>query len=181
MVTAWNYHIGVASRLGGRVLDAGCGNGDYTLFLAAQGCDVTSLDIQPIDSSHHGVRYCDNVPGGRYVQGDVQALPFSDGSFDGVLCWDMLQNVKDAPLALREFRRVLLPGGLCSVRTTIRRTIPWVKPGETAECGSSGVSFICWTVWNPDELIAHAERAGFRPLVMTVDPWNHQCYLGEAI
>jgi SAM-dependent methyltransferase len=45
------------------------------------------------------------------------ALPFADGSFDLVLCQEMLQFVSDRVGALHEVRRVLSPGGRFLVST----------------------------------------------------------------
>jgi ubiquinone/menaquinone biosynthesis C-methylase UbiE len=46
-----------------------------------------------------------------FREGNAMALPFADGSFDLVLCQEMLQFVPDRLAALREVRRLLSPGG----------------------------------------------------------------------
>jgi len=46
------------------------------------------------------------------VEGNGQALPFPDGSFDLVLCQQGLQFFPDRLLGLREMRRVLVPVGI---------------------------------------------------------------------
>lgn len=175
MATAWNHLFWISGRLKGRVLDAGCGNGEYTRFLNQQPQveHVTSLDIQARDSVHHGLRFCDVVGQGDYHQGDVQVLPFEDESFDAVLCWDMMQNVPDAHLAVREFARVLRPGGLCTIRLVTRYACPWVTLGVTTECGSSGVTFTVHTLWDPPDAREAAEQAGLTVHEIYVDPWNH--------
>ncbi len=177
MATAWNHlHVMFASKMHGHVLDAGCGNGAYSAYLAMQPgvTKVTSLDIQPETVPHHDILYRQLCQHGTFVQGDVQALPFPDDTFDCVLCWDMLQNVKDAPLAFREFHRVTRNGGLVTVRTVIRERTPWVVPGVTVEKGSSGFTFTCWTMWDPEDMAHEAELAGFMVLAQYIDPWNHQ-------
>jgi SAM-dependent methyltransferase len=52
------------------------------------------------------------------VLADLGALPFPDDSIDGVLCEMVLEHVPDADGALREFRRVLKPGGRISLAVT---------------------------------------------------------------
>ena len=49
------------------------------------------------------------------VEGNGQALPFPDGSFDLVLCQQGLQFFPDRLLGLREMRRVLVPGGIVGI------------------------------------------------------------------
>ena len=46
-----------------------------------------------------------------YVVADVTALPFADGSFDGITCGYVLEHVPDPPLGLSELARVLRTGG----------------------------------------------------------------------
>ncbi|HXN86632.1 MAG TPA: class I SAM-dependent methyltransferase [Candidatus Binataceae bacterium] len=51
------------------------------------------------------------------AQLDAQTLPFKDGVFDAIIANHMLYHVPDVPKALREFRRVLVPGGACYAAT----------------------------------------------------------------
>lgn len=90
-----------------RVLDVCCGHGDLTAALAGTGAEVTGLDFSPAMLA----RARDRAPSARLVEGDAQALPFEDGSFDAVTCAFGLMHVPDQDRALREMRRVLRPGG----------------------------------------------------------------------
>jgi SAM-dependent methyltransferase len=47
-----------------------------------------------------------------YAQADAEALPFADGTFDAVTCRFGVMQFPDAPTALRELLRVLVPGGM---------------------------------------------------------------------
>ena len=181
MTTAWNELVNISKHLHGRVLDAGCSNGDYTNFLFAMPKvdDVVSLDIQDINTPHHGKSFAETVPGGVFIQGDVQDLPFEDDSFDCILSWDMLQNVKDAPKAFREFARVTKRGGFVTVRTTIKELTPWVKSGVTVEKGSSGYTFVQY-MRDQDELHIMGFEAGLHTIDYHVDPWSHQTFLFEV-
>ena len=52
------------------------------------------------------------TPGVREVEADLNLpLPFEDCSFDVVLCREVIEHVESVPHTLREFRRVLAPGG----------------------------------------------------------------------
>jgi demethylmenaquinone methyltransferase/2-methoxy-6-polyprenyl-1,4-benzoquinol methylase len=101
------------------VLDVACGTGDLTLaFAKARPRSVTGLDftVEMLDIARR------KAPGISFVQGDAMSLPFGDGSFDVVaIAWG-IRNVADPSAALREFRRVLRPGGrLCGTATLIAR------------------------------------------------------------
>jgi SAM-dependent methyltransferase len=96
----------------GRVLDAGCGGGGMPLSLAEHARVVVGID--PIDRfGQAGVtlareRAMTNL---LFARADGMALPFQTGAFDLVLSHAVIEHVADAPLYLRECRRVLAPGG----------------------------------------------------------------------
>lgn len=98
--------------IGGRVLDAGCGGGGMPLSLAEHAASVVGID--PIDRfGQAGVvlareRGLTNL---TFARADGMALPFADRSFDLVLSHAVIEHVADAPMYLRECRRVLAPGG----------------------------------------------------------------------
>ena len=99
-------------RVAGRVLDAGCGGGGMPLSLAEHAEFVVGID--PIDRfSDAGVRLGRErgMTGLQFVRADGMALPFAAGEFDLVLSHAVIEHVADAPLYLRECRRVLKPGG----------------------------------------------------------------------
>jgi ubiquinone/menaquinone biosynthesis C-methylase UbiE len=104
---------------GMRLLDAGCGQGSITLGLAeavadgeAVGIDI-GADTLPSPAQLGGG--AEGEVSTRFLAGDVNALPFADASFDTVFCHAVLQHLRDPLAALREFRRVLRPGGVIGV------------------------------------------------------------------
>ncbi len=95
---------------GGRVLDVATGTGTVALALASQAAEVVGTDIAPAMLQQARARAvgCPNV---QFVSAEATALPFADQSFDAVVCGAGLFFVPDMPAALREWRRVLRPGG----------------------------------------------------------------------
>lgn len=93
---------------GGRVLDAGCGAGEYVYALGAEGVDVRGLEYLDYKVREWEARH----PGDdRVTRGDIGAMPYPDASFDLVLMNEVIEHVPDERAALGEVRRVLRPGG----------------------------------------------------------------------
>ena len=98
-------------RRGDRVLDACCGTGDFAVAASRLGGTVTGLDFSPRMLE----RARKKLKSATWVEGDLLALPFEDGSFDSATVGFGVRNVADLPLALRELRRVLAPGGRLAI------------------------------------------------------------------
>ena len=95
-----------------RVLDVACGTGDLTLAFARADpapAAVTGLDFTPqmLDVARRKATPSE----ASFVGGDAMSLPFGDASFDVLSIAFGIRNVSDPARALREFRRVLAPGG----------------------------------------------------------------------
>lgn len=108
---------------GWRVLDAGCGGGNYVPLIAAlvgEGGHLTAMDLAPENVEAVRLRIAHwNLPCPvDAVEGSVTGLPFPDDSFDGVWCANVEQYLPDDAFeaALREFRRVTRPGGLVVIK-----------------------------------------------------------------
>lgn len=96
-----------APRPGERALDAGCGTGLYTRRLVAAGATVTGVDADEEMLAAAGAA----TAGASFVQADVAALPFDDGTFDLSLAVTVLCFVADPLRVVRELVRVTRPGG----------------------------------------------------------------------
>lgn len=93
-----------------RTLDLGCGGMTFEKHLAG----VQNLDISYLDMCYEVLRDVSRVrvPADRFVNGDMENLPFADGSFDLIVHSQSLHHIPVITRALAEIRRVLKPGGL---------------------------------------------------------------------
>lgn len=104
-------------RAGERVLDAGCGPGETAVYLAAEfDVDVTGITVSDyeIEQGNRRAQAAGMAHRARFQYGDFMGLSFPDNSFDAVLALESLQNAPDLSQVLREFHRVLRPGGRLS-------------------------------------------------------------------
>jgi ubiquinone/menaquinone biosynthesis C-methylase UbiE len=103
-------------RTGMRVLDVACGMGEPAVTIATS---IASIDGQVLATDlveemlelareNAAQRQVSNI---SFQLADAEALPFPDGSFDAVTCRYAVMLLPDAPQALREMCRVLVPGG----------------------------------------------------------------------
>ncbi len=94
---------------GARVLELGCGTGEFTLRVTGAGVHVVALDLV----AELLARAQRKIGPGRpafFVRGDAQVLPFPDRAFNVVYGCSVLHHL-DLDRALHEVRRVLAPGG----------------------------------------------------------------------
>lgn len=89
-------------------LDAGCGAGTYTRHLLANDLAVTGVDYSLPAIRKAQARSPAAI---GYAVADVRRLPFASGSFDGILCFGVLQALAESGGAVRELYRLLRPGG----------------------------------------------------------------------
>ncbi|MCP4688198.1 MAG: methyltransferase domain-containing protein, partial [Desulfobacterales bacterium] len=111
-------HYDTRYAAGERVLEAGCGIGAQTLFLAENSPDarITSIDVSgdslaKAKAATEG-RGFSNV---RFEQADIFNLPFEEESFDHVFVCFVLEHLQDPVGALSRLRKMLKKGGSITV------------------------------------------------------------------
>lgn len=131
-----------------RVLDAGCGTGGFIRVLRAVRPEWT---VAGVDQSALACALARERTGAEIAEGSVTALPYGDGSFDAVTTGDVLYHVPDTAAALREFARVVRPGGALVVNEPAYRWL-WSYHDEAVESKHR---------FTRPELVARFRAAGF--------------------
>ena len=93
-----------------RILDVGCGTGFATEGLLDRTENVHGLDQSTHQLEKAYAKFGTRGPV-RFYRGDAERLPFADGAFDGVWSSGSIEYWPNPVAALREFRRVVGPGG----------------------------------------------------------------------
>ena len=155
---------------GERVLDVACGTGVATR-LASEAVgpegETTGLDAHP---GMLEVARAVSPDGIEWKEAPAENMPFPDGSFDLVLCSMGLQFFADKVSALREMRRVLVPGGRAAVLTP-GPTPPLMEAfagALTQHVAPEAAMFVhaVFSVHDPDEARGLLDQAGFDAVVI---------------
>jgi len=104
-------------RAGDRVLDVGCGTGVVSITAARLGAHATGLDLTPelLQRARENARISEVSV--EFHEGDAEALPFADSSFDVVLSQFGHIFAPRPEIATAEMLRVLKPGGTVAFST----------------------------------------------------------------
>lgn len=138
---------------GGRdVLDAGCGVGYGSAYLAETARRVVGVDIDADAIDYARERYAArNV---EFVHADVTALPLADASFDVACSFEAIEHVRDPEALVAELRRVVRVDGVCVLSTprVERTTADPDNPFHTIELAPDDLARILRTRFDDVEL-----------------------------
>jgi len=104
-------------------LDAGCGAGTYTRFIAQQGVDIVGLDysfpsIQKAKSrSDNSITWC---------VGDINKIPLKPHTFDGAVCFGVTQALDNSSGAVQSLTKLIKPGGYVYIDALNDRCLPHI-------------------------------------------------------
>ncbi len=155
----------VSERPVARALDVGCGEGRFCRMLRARGVDAVGLD--PTQNLLARARSLD--PGGVYVEGAAEALPFAEGAFDLVVSYLTLIDIPDIRSAIPEMARVLAPGGRLLVAnlngfTTAGTGLGWIRDASGAYVSFAMDRYLeeraDWVEWRDIRIVNHHRPLG---------------------
>lgn len=148
-------HLDTLSR-GARILDGGCGLGQWVLALDDAGFSATGLDLSTQTVQFLSERF----HGHRFIAGDIRNLPLENSSYDAYLSWGTFEHFEQGMNApITEARRVLKSGGLLFITVPFQnlrqiiRGAPRVPPDSAAR-------FYQWR-FTKQELRTELELRGF--------------------
>jgi len=115
-------------RPGEKVLDAGCGNGDYTRLLLLKGAKVWALDYAKnmVAATERRIARA-GLKAEKLTVDSVLDIPYPNEMFDAVLCLAVVDHIPDEerPKAAFELTRVLKPGACLYINTPNRFAYHW--------------------------------------------------------
>lgn len=153
-----------------RLLDAGCGTGNYSAALAPHIGRLNGIDFNPEMLAQASVKLKGEIKDDRVKleQGSLKALPFEDDTFDAVMINQVLHHLEDGTdpaysghrAAVSECARVLKPGGVLLVNACSHRQL---KDGFWyTSLIPEGLAVCCRRI-APTSLFRHMlSEAGFR-------------------
>lgn len=92
-----------------KIMDAGCGLGDWVIALSREGFKVTGLDL-----SRRAIELLkERFPASDFLRGDIRCTEFGDASYDAYYSWGVFEHFENGPQeCIKEALRLLKPGGL---------------------------------------------------------------------
>jgi SAM-dependent methyltransferase len=167
-LTAGEYrHWFVELQLGPgeQVLEIASGSGGPAAFLVDQtGCTLTGVDINENGIAHANRLALEHAPDGRlqFLHADAgRPLPLADEAFDLVVCIDSINHLPNRASVLKEFRRVLRPGG----RLLYTDPVVVTGPVTNAELATrSSIGFFLFLPPGENERLLRG--AGFRQIAV---------------
>lgn len=164
------WHQMVVPRLGDlkglKVAEIGCGRGNFAIYLARQGADVTAMDFSAAAIEIAKERSVAEQVSVNWLVGDAANIPLPDSQFDIVISCECMEHVPNYQKMMHELARILKPGGRLLLTTPSQlnaQVLGWLKSWLTRTPYNSGSGvqphenfFFTWTI------LSLLRRAGFK-------------------
>ena len=151
---------------GCQLLDVACGSGQLALWAARDGLKVTGVDIAPNLIDRAQARARAEGLNARFMEGDAEALPFEDGSFDVVTSLIGAMFAPRPELVAREMLRVCSPGGTIAMGN-------WTPEGFVGQMFKTFAKFLAPSgmpapvMWGDERVVRERLGRGVSELTMT--------------
>jgi SAM-dependent methyltransferase len=119
---------------GDRIIDVGCGPGNYTRYMADAVAGGLVVGIDASDAMVAAAAQRSGRANAAYLRGDACALPFEDGTFDAACSAGVIHLLEEPMRALDEIVRVLTPGGRLALFVTCAK-------GDEARQSRGGMTY----------------------------------------
>jgi SAM-dependent methyltransferase len=157
-------------RPGMRVLDAACGTGNLSLPAARTGASVTGLDIAPNLIEQARANAAAEGLDIRFDVGDVEAMPYEDGSFDVVFTMFGAMFAPRADVTAAELKRVCRPGGVIAMANWTPDAFIGQMFKATGKYVPPPAGMDSPLLWGDKEAVAKRFSSGIAGLTLTVQP-----------
>jgi 2-polyprenyl-3-methyl-5-hydroxy-6-metoxy-1,4-benzoquinol methylase len=104
-------------------LDAGCGAGTYTRFIAQQGVDIVGLDYSFPSIQKAKSRSDDSI---AWCIADINKIPIKPHTFDGAICFGVTQALDNSSGAVQSLAKIVKPGGYVCIDGLNGRCLPHI-------------------------------------------------------
>jgi SAM-dependent methyltransferase len=151
---------------GCQLLDVACGSGQVALWAARDGVNVTGIDIAPNVVRRAQARASAEGLNAHFLQGDAEALPFEDATFDVVISLVGAMFAPRPELVARELLRVCSPGGTIAMGN-------WTREGFVGQMFKTLARFIAPSgmpapvLWGDEAVVRERLGSGVSDLTMT--------------
>ncbi|MCA9029642.1 MAG: class I SAM-dependent methyltransferase [Planctomycetaceae bacterium] len=164
------WHQMVVPRLGDlsglKVAEIGCGRGNFAIFLAKQGADVTAMDFSEAAVNIARERSVAEGVNVHWLVGDAANIPLGNEEFDLVISCECMEHVPNYQKMMFELARITRPGGRLLLTTPSQlnaQVLGWFKSWLTRKPYNSGSGvqphenfFFTWTI------LRLLKRAGYQ-------------------
>lgn len=154
---------------GMKILDVGCGTGNFSVKLAKMGCKVTGIDISNEMLNIARKKSKEQNLDIEFLNMDLNNLKFDDNSFDAVLSMTAFEFIQDAPKALEELFRIVKKDGQILIGV-IAGNSSWSELYQSEPFQDTVFKFAKFRTleeiksWNKEKLVAYGECLFVSPL-----------------
>jgi len=154
-------------RRGDELLDAACGTGNLAVIAARAGCVVQGVDIATNLIAQARQRAHAEKLHVTYTEGDAEAMPYPDASFDMVVSMYGVMFTPQPERIVDELRRVTKPGGTIALANWTPTGFIGKMFGVFRRHVPPPAGLPSPLQWGDEEIVSERLRAGFRNLRMT--------------